>query len=285
MRNVLSLTAILLTFIFISCQKEIDWGLSGGGGGGSSSGDLLVKALEITTATNDTNTLTFQWDINKRLLVYKSIGKVNGIATNILHTITRSSDGKIQKIVSLSSSSGLSDSVVYYPVYLSGSSRLAYIRDTQYTFIGNFSDSAAITYNASGQVASKESFIDFFGLLTPTGKEAYTYDANGNITLINVLAPNGSGGYDPSITVTYTFNSKKSAITLGEESFIVIGAANVSKNDATMVVNDATAGGGTSYTGTYSQQQYNSFNRPTSAKLSLTPQPPGYDVAVSYFYQ
>ena len=79
------LTALSLVIIMSSCQKEVDFDdplqPNGGTPSGTSNGDILVKALEITIQTKDTNTLPFQWDNAKRLLQYYSLGKVNGTRT------------------------------------------------------------------------------------------------------------------------------------------------------------------------------------------------------------
>ena len=84
-------------FNFYFLPKRIDWGTGGsgsggngsGGSGGTTSGDLLVKALQITLATNDTNVLIFQWDANKRLILYQSSGFANSIAVDFSHSISR----------------------------------------------------------------------------------------------------------------------------------------------------------------------------------------------------
>ncbi len=277
MKKLLLLFSVLM-IVLVSCQKEIDWGL-----GVNSTADLLIKAVQVTPATNDTNIITFQWDAARRLLVYKSAGKVNGTATDITHTISRQADGKIAKIVSSSSlTAGFLDSAVYFPFYQSGSSKLSYVIDSQYTVIGTIMDSTAYTYNGT-QIKSKETFIDFFGLV-PSGKQVYTYDGSGNITVVTDSIPNGSGGYDLGSTITYTYDSHRSMITLGEESFIVLGAANTSKNNFTkQVVNDVS--GGNSYTTTSSQAQYNAADRPLKFTLSVTPQPPGYDMKLTLYYQ
>jgi hypothetical protein len=271
---------LFLGFFIVSCQKEIDWGIQD-----PAEGDLLVKALQITPATNDTNVITFQWDANKRLLVYKSTGKVNGTATDILYTISRLADGKIGSIVSKSSlTAGFIDSVVYTPVYLPAGSQMSYVIDTQYTVIGPIADSSAFVYDAAGMITSKETFTNLFGFLVPTGKTMYTYDGSGNVTHIDAYSPNGAGGYDPSGTNTFTYDSHKNAAVLGDESFIVIGAENFSKNNATKSVNVDIAGG-TTYTSTFSQQKFNSYNRPKQSSLSITPNPPGYDLKLLYYYQ
>ncbi len=277
--------AALLTLFLFSCQREIDDTISGGGGGGSTpgtDGDLLVKALQVTPATNDTNTITFQWDANKRLIEYKSAGKVNGIATDILHKITRLPDGKIKNIVYKSSlAAGGLDSIVYVPYY--NGNRLAYVIDTQYSIIGEIRDSIAFNYTGD-RISSKDVYMDLFGFVVHTVRETYTYDANGNILTQTALSPNGTGGFDPVSVATHVYSTHKNMVVLGEESYIAIGAANVSKNFATSISMTSSGGAG-SYTSTFSQVAYNSFDRPREATVTVTPQPPGYTMKVTMFYQ
>lgn len=275
---------LFLVIILASCQKEIDWNLPSGGGGtggGNTNGDLLVRALEITPATNDTNTIIFQWDANKRLLQYKSSGKVNGINIQITHTINRLSDGKIKNIVTKSSATaGVLDSVVY-TFYYTGS-QLSYVIDTQYTLVGLLRDSIGLVYDANGRISQKDTYLDFFGTASHTARETFQYDANGNVTNETVLIPDGLGGFDPGSVSTYTFTTHKNAAVLGEESYVVLGVSNVSPNYPASKVSDAA---GMNTTATFSQVQYNSFDRPTQANLSVTPQPPGYDAKVLFYYQ
>ncbi|MBS1655846.1 MAG: hypothetical protein JSU05_13425 [Bacteroidetes bacterium] len=296
-RNILSL--ILISAILFSCTKEVSFetgsngssggsggsGGTGGSGGGNTNGDLLIKALQITPATNDTDVITFGYDTNKRLTSYNATGKVNGTAIDIHYTITRLSDGKISKILSMSSTmlaAGV-DSAVYYPFYVSGSSKLDYVLDTQYTSFGDLADSTIYTYNSSGQVVSKETIIDFAGITMPSAKEEYTYDGSGNVTLTKIYTTDGAGGFTQVSTKTNTFNSHKSGRTFGDESYIVLGTDNVSANDITGSAVNATTG--TSYTSAMSQQTYNSFDRPISASATVTPQPPGYNLKLLYYYQ
>ncbi|MCB0742177.1 MAG: hypothetical protein R2796_08375 [Chitinophagaceae bacterium] len=270
-----------------SCQKEIDWGIDvGNGGGGSTSGDLLVKALEISPATNDTNTITFTWDANEKLLNYNSSGVVSGFPIEINQEIIRQPDERIQKIISISSAlSAFSDSTVYTVFYEGSTSKLNYVLGVHYSSIlGDTKDSAAFTYNAENRVASKESFTELLGSYEPNTKVMYQYDASGNITEIQLFSSDGAGGYDLTSTTTYTFDGHKNAVTLGEECYIVIGADNVCVNNPIKKVVDD-MGGGFSFTGVFSQLQFNSFDKPIQSELSLTPKPPGYDLKNLYFYQ
>ena len=277
---------LFIVVTLVSCQKEIDWNLppGGGTGGGSTNGDLLVQALEITPATNDTNTITFQWDANKKLTLYKSSGKVNGINTQIVHTISRLSDEKIKNIISKSSATaGAIDSVVY-TFYYTGA-QVSYVIDTQYTLVGQLRDSISFLYNAQGKVSQKDSYLDFFGTSNHSLRERYQYDASGNLTTDSVFIPDGLGGFDLGSVATSTYTTHKNAVVLEEESYVVLGASNVSVNFASGSSTDASGIGGTSFTGTFSQVQYNSFDRPTQANLSVTPQPPGYELKMLFYYQ
>ncbi len=265
--------------VMVSCQKEIDLGT-----GANDFAELLVKAVQVTPATNDTNTITFQWNNARQLLVYKSKGKVNGTPTDITNTISRQSDGKITKIISKSSlTAGFLDSTVYFPYYQTGSSRLAYVIDSQYTVFGTIGDSIAYTY-AGTQIKTKETFTNLLGTYEASAKQEYTYDGSGNVKIITDSIPDGAGGYDLGGTTTLTYDLHKSMVTLGEESFIVIGPANVSRNNFTkQVVDDSFSG--TSYTTTSSQMQFNAADRPIKANLSITPQPPGYNLRLTMYYQ
>lgn len=272
---------VVCSLLFASCQKEIDWDNADGGGSGSN-GDQLVKALQVTPATNDTNTILLGWDANKRLISYKTAGKVNGTATDISYVINRLSDGKVNTIISKSSlMAGFLDSIKYDFHY--NGAQLAYVIDTQFTVVGAIRDSIAFKY-AGGKIYSKHSFTDFLGM-SESSKNTYTYDANGNLTIDSLYSPDGSGGYDVDGVTKYTYNTHKNAVVAGEaESMTVLGASNVSPNYITKM-EVSSAGAGTSYTTTVSGITYNSFDRPVLSTLSVTPVPPGYTMKVTFFYQ
>jgi hypothetical protein len=207
---------------------------------------------------------------------------VNGTLTDIKYVITRQSDGKIMKIHAKSSlSGGLIDSTVYFPAY--DGNKLAFVIDTQYSSIMDIRDSAAYSYNGLGQCTSIERYVDVFGSMQPITKNTFVYDASGNLVTEILLSPDGSGGWDLVSTTTYTYNSHKSAATLGDESFIVLPASNVSKNDCIKQEVTSLVGGNFIYTLT--GQTYNDNDRPKKVNISFTPQPPGYDTKVTYYYQ
>jgi hypothetical protein len=150
------LTLILgLALVIISCQKEITDGTPeqpGGGGGGNTNGNLLVKGIQITPATNDTNIVTAEWDASNRLKVYKTNGVVNGFPTQFTSTISRAADGRITKIFSKTDLvASFIDSVIYKPTYVGNTTQLEFVYSTQYSsLLGEINDSSVYTYNAAG---------------------------------------------------------------------------------------------------------------------------------------
>lgn len=280
--------ALGLAMAILSCQKEITDGTPeqpGGGTGGNQNGNRLVKAVQITPATNDTNIITLKWDGSNRLLEYNTNGVVNGIAILITIKINRAADGKINTIFT-SSDMPLSfiDSTVTKVYYVPGTSKLKYSFTTQYSaFLGELNDSTIYTYNAADKVISKESFQDFFGSMEPSAKQLYEYDANGNIVKITDQGHDGVS-YNTEGTTINTFDNHKSSVSLGEECFVVLGAANVSVNNLVKMVTNSVSSGST-YTTVMSGLEFNSFDRPMKATLTVNPIPPGYVNNLTYFYQ
>ncbi|MEO7922424.1 MAG: hypothetical protein ABIR30_02010 [Chitinophagaceae bacterium] len=273
--RIVSALVILLALFLSSCQKELNWD-------DGSNGDLLVKAIQVTPATNDTNTITFQWDNARRLLLYKSTGKVNGTTADISHQVIRYPDGTIKKIITKSAiTAAFIDSVVSVPVY--SASRLSYVIDTQYTLIGQLRDSIAFSYNPSGYVSEKETFTNILGTPISIAKETYAYDANGNLTERKVYTPDGVGGYTFTLQTKFTYDTHKSAAFMGEESYIGLGAENVSKNFLVQSITDDVIGS-TSYSTSFTQTSFNDYNRPAKSTLTLIPNPPGYEMKLFYSY-
>ncbi len=294
MIRLITLFTCALMLSLCACQKEVVWNLEDvpvedttdddNPPDTSTSGELAIKALQITLSTGDTNTITLKWDANKRFIEYASLGRVAGTDIDYRYKITRGADGRINKIVSTSAGALVFvDSTVYTVHYKGSTSELDYVTDIQYSFIGNIADSTQYTYDGAGHVASKESFSVFFGTSTAVSKNIYEYDAAGNLVSDKIYTPGGSG-YELSATSTYTYNTHKPVVQMGEECFIIGSAANISPNDYDQMVTNAVASG-TTYTTVASERVYNSYDRPTSATLNVLPQPPGYAMHVLYYYQ
>lgn len=285
------LTALAFIALLTSCQKEISFdtdnpGNTGSGGTipGSTNGDLFVRGIQISPATNDTNILTCTWNSNKQLLTYNSDGRVQGVVIKINHTINRDATGKINTIISKTFMSGaISDSVGYRYSY--NGNKVNYILSGRNTILGPQNDSTLLTYNSSNQVISKETFSDLFGSMDPLKKEEYQYDAAGNIRMVTTYTADFfTGAYLQSGQLVYTFDSHKAAVVLGEEAFSIIGAGNISKNNMTKLVTDNVSSG-TAFTASVTTSSFNSHDRPIKSTFVITPQPPGYNQKVEYYYQ
>ena len=287
MRHLIPFAAIVL--LISSCQKElIDVTVTppGGGGGGTSNGQLLVKAVSVTGT--DTTTVSVKWDSNKRLTQYISAGKTNGIVTDAKTDIIRESNGNIKKMInSPMGAAGYIDSSISYVYYQPGTSKIAYVKNINYTVFLTFSDSVVITYNAAGKISAKETFFENFitGVMEKQSKSNYAYDAQGNLlTNTTLIADPVTGNYSPGITITNTYDSHLAPASFGDDAFIVRGISeeSISPNH---LVKKVQTGSGTNLVLTMSQFQFNSFDRPVSETIAFTPIPPGYTLTVTYFYQ
>lgn len=281
MKRLLLISSVLMVVI-VSCQKEIDLGT-----GANSFGDLLIKIQRITPASGDTSIVNFQWDASRRLVKYSATGEVDNNSGDFTHVIARAADGKILRINS-ESAFFMADSIAYFPYYESGSFRLAYVIDSQYFSLGpTIMDSVVYTYNGGGRIIETETFSGLPGFLVPTGKKAFTYDGNGNLSVVIDSLPDGFGGYDLWATTTNTYDSHRPIYQIGEEAFIIadldpMSISNKNSNKQTRV--DAISPGN-SYTTTNSQYQFNAADKPIKFTMSTIPQPPGYDMKLTMYYQ
>jgi hypothetical protein len=264
----------MLLLLLTSCQKEIDWGLRS-----NKDGDLLYKALEISVVTNDTNTINFKYDTEKRLIEYHSKGKVNAQLIDMKYVITRDGSGKILKIKE--TISGFIDSTIFLPTYANG--KLQYSISQTYASLFTQKDSSVFSYNSAGLVSGKKMYTDILGTMELTSEQFYTYDGSGNPIKIDYYASDMMGGMILFSSVTQTFTSRKNPVTLGEESFLILEPSNVAVNYISQRVINSVLG--QDFTTSITGQTFTNNNRPMQSLISTTPQPPGYDVKVTFFYQ
>ena len=128
-----------------------------------------------------------------------------------------------------------------------------------------------------------ENFLS--GVFEKQSKSDYTYDAQGNLLQNITSAADANGNYSPAVTISDTYdNSRLTFANFGDDGFVVngLGEETVSPNN---IVKKVQTGTGTNVTLTFTQLQYNSFNRPISGNIVVTPVPPGYTLAFTYFYQ
>ena len=309
MRRNYFLVVMALALLAVSCTKETSVengnganagnGGGTGGGGSNSNGDLLVKCVSVSGqgTTKDTNTVTLQWNAAKQLVQYKSTGKANGVAVDILYNIVRDANGYITKIfIDPLPSSGV-DSIVHYPYYVTGSKRLKYVLSVTYgSILGDMKDSTVYVYNSNGQVTSREIFSEniLSSVMTSSSKQAFTYDAAGNLTkVVSDIADFLTGAYGTQQTIlTQQFDNHKASAVLGEESFIVAQMMGLSSpsNIVKTTTDYKTAGVTTqSSGGAFTQFQFNTFDRPTAFTITaFATNPIGTNTTTSYatyYYQ
>jgi hypothetical protein len=289
MKHFLLVAATIL--LFTSCQKEFKdvtvtpgGGGTGGGGTGSSTGNLMVKAVSI--AGTDTTVVNLKYDANKKLIQHLVSGKSNGIPVDSKSDFVRDANGNIKKVVTIPANTmGLIDSIVGVVTYQPGTSRFAYVINKNYNSFITLRDSTVFTYNAAGKVTVTEQFLENFltGLWEKQFKTTYAYDALSNLTTVVAYSPDASGTYTVGSTTTNTYDSHLSPLTLNEEVFLMsgIGLEVLSVNH---IITKTINGSGQSGVFTFSQTQYNSFNRPVSETLTATGTV-ALTAKTTYFYQ
>ena len=210
--NRLFFGAVLFSVLFfVSCQKEIDWGL----GGGNTTSQLLVK-LKSQTGT-DTTQLEYYYDANKRIIREKTTGISGGISIDNDLLIYRNSSGIITSTVQKAAAliaAGI-DSVVTRYNYSTASSK--YTSSVFDLGIPGFTvtDSAVYTYDAYGRITTDEHYLQIGGLPIPIPsvlalKDIYTYSASGsNLTVVSQDAATTPGGpLSPVSSQTFTFDRR-----------------------------------------------------------------------------
>ena len=280
-------TLAAIALLFSSCQKEfkdITITPGTGNGNGSSNGNLLVKGVSISGT--DTTTVNLVWSAAKKLTQYSIAGKSNGQAVDSRSDFQRDASGNIKKVVTIPlSAAGLIDSTVSIITYRPGTSQLAYIINTNYNVLFPLRDSTVFTYNAAGRVSTKELYMENLlgGGWTKQFKNTYTFDAQGNLVTVVAGSVDALGNLTNTATTTNTYDSHLSAVTLGEEVFMMtgLGEETMSPNH---VVSKTVSGSGVNGTFTFSQTIYNASGRPVSENLTASGTTP-YSAKATYFYQ
>ncbi len=284
--NRLFFGAVLFSVLFfVSCQKEIDWGL----GGGNTTSQLLVK-LKSQTGT-DTTQLEYYYDANKRIIREKTTGISGGISIDNDLLIYRNSSGIITSTVQKAAAliaAGI-DSVVTRYNYSTASSK--YTSSVFDLGIPGFTvtDSAVYTYDAYGRITTDEHYLQIGGLPIPIPsvlalKDIYTYSASGsNLTVVSQDAATTPGGpLSPVSSQTFTFDSKTNPLIILNEAVLLVRTGFYNANNATKSVVANTIDPTQDFTMDYTYK-YNSVNKPDSSYGTRTPG--GVVTASKYFYQ
>lgn len=281
MRKISTGILFLVTLIFISCQKEIDWGL----GGGSTADQLLVK-ISSKTGT-DSTVISYSYDTQKRLVRETVIGVSAGTSLDNDLVINRNTSGVITKTIQKSPAfvaSGI-DSVVtrfnYNPANSQYTSGIFSITIAGFTI----TDSAVYSYDAGGKIANDIHYLAT-GILPPIQslKNQYIYSPNGlNLISIVQLASLTLGGpLSPLTMQTFTYDSKVNPVNIKNEAMILARTGLYNANNASKLVLDNTVDATLNFTMDYTFK-YNAANKPDSSYGTRTPG--GAVTASKYFYQ
>jgi hypothetical protein len=283
--KLLTLLSIIIIVIFISCQKEIDWGL----GGGNNASQLLVR-IKSQTGT-DTSQLDYYYDAAKRLIREKTTGNTAGTSLDNELIINRNTTGTItttiQKAAALVAV-GI-DSVVTTFYYNTGTSK--YTASVFVLPVPGFTvkDSAVYTYDAANRIISDAHYLQVTGLPLPLPpilslKNNYTYSSTGN-NLLNIqqeAASTPGGPLSPVASQTYLYDSKVNPLNILNEAILIARPGLFSANNPAKQTVANTISPANDFTMDYTYV-YNNANVPDSSFATRTP---GGTVTVSkYFYR
>ena len=286
MKKVLNGSVLLLLIVFVSCQKEIDWGT---GGGGTTVAQQLIR-IKSQTGT-DTTQIDYTYDANKRIVREKTAGVASGMSLDNDLIINRSSSGiivtTVQKAAALIAV-GIDSVVTRYNYSTATSKYTSSIFDLAIPGLA-VTDSAVYTYDASGKITGDSHYLSIGGLPIPLPpilslKNNYTYSASGsNLTALSQDAATTPGGpLSPVSSQAYTFDAKTNPLIVLNEGVLLARTGLYNANNATKAVVTNTVSPANNFTMDYTYK-YNSINKPDSSYGTRTPG--GAVTAAKYFYQ
>lgn len=276
---------LFLTLVFVSCQKEIDWGL-----GGSNNPNMLLVKIKSKTGT-DTTQLEYYYDASKRIIREKTTGMSGGTSLENDLVINRNSSGiittTVQKAAALIAA-GI-DSIETRFNYNTGTSK--YTSSVFVLAIPGFAvtDSAVYNYDGSGRITGDDHYLLVSGLPIPLPpvlglKNYYIYSASGsNMDSIKQNAATTPGGpLTPVSSQAYSFDTKINPLIILNEAILLgrTGFYNTNNTKKATVTNTITPANDFTMDYTY---KYNLVGKPDSSYGTRTPG--GAVTASKYFYQ
>jgi hypothetical protein len=282
MRKGLTITVVVSAFFLFSCQKERSFDPNGNTGGGGSSTGLLART--VTKFGTDSIGTFYEYDSQKRLIVYKTGGNLLGSTIEAEIKLVRNSQGIIQKSIlktDFFASMGI-DSIVRI-VHTNAQSRYSSMVAAYFDGSDDVKDSTIFSYNTAGKINLVEYYYDDGTGYKKDGKTEYTYDANGNVAKEkNYFFNTASNGYEAYDESVYEFDSKINPIFLGNEGFVLGDIITMSPNNQTKKtftdLTDPTQNGVAT-----SAYTYNSSNKPISAAQNDQSFPLPF--VTTYFYK
>ena len=233
MRTNLLLIAATAALLLFSCKKERSFDPNNSNPGGNVGSGLLDRT--VTKFGTDSITTSYEYDAQKRLVVYKSGGTIAGTSTEIQLKFIRNAQGIIQKSIlktDFFASLGI-DSIVRVVHYDVSKARYTSMAAAYFDGSDDVLDSTVFTYNAAGKVTGIEYFYDYAtGTYQKDGKSEYTYDAAGNVSKEKNYGYN-NGAYEAYDESVYEFDNKINPIFLGNEGFVLGDIITFSPNNET----------------------------------------------------
>jgi hypothetical protein len=275
MKKILMLVALATTVFSCSKEKSID--NTDPSGGTNNTSNLLVKTS--IKVGNDSAVNNYGYDNQKRLISQAFTGNFNLLEDYGQTSITRNAQGVIERIMTVDEGSG---DQTEYKVYYDATGKKYTAKTTSAVYQGvTLKDSVAYTYNANGQITQEVYFINEGTGYYDYGKTEYTYSA-ANLTSAKYYYKNTSNAYQQSAAITYEYDTKGAAMTLGAEGIVLQQTTYVSANNLTKLIytdlEDPTQNETVSFT-----YIYNSAGRPTNAVITIK-SVGNVPIPMSYFY-
>ncbi|MGE5518451.1 MAG: hypothetical protein ACM3VS_00905 [Candidatus Dadabacteria bacterium] len=273
--------AIILSVLFMSCQKEISYEDPNGTGGTVTPtvGTQLIKIGQ--KSGSDTSTIQYSYNSSNRISGYVITGTSSGQQLNSTIDYVRNSSNVITQQVykdpSLSQY-GLTQVVTNY-TYDASASQYKYAL-TQITIMGNtYKDSIAYNYDASNKLISTIDYENAGSGYAPFSKEEYSYSGSNLGSVKYYSYDDSTSNYLLDETHTFEYDSKVNPLKFVSDAPVLgmttyYSANNVSKQTIVVTSPSSTQTVSTTYT-------YNTNNMPITGVLTA-----GTGSAVStYYYQ
>lgn len=217
MKRISFFAAAILSLLFFSCQKAIDWNLPGGSSGNTGKG-VLIKT--ITKNGSDSIVVNFTYDGSKRLTRTQQSGNWGGTDATSDMKIYRNGSGVITRTTQSSPALVAAGVDSIQTTYNFNSAANRY---TSSLFAVVFSgiplvDSVNYFYDGSGNLIRAEHLQSVFAQpFVPAAKSEFTYSAAGNIASIKGYTFDFvNASYTLETTEDFTFDSKNVPLRLSQ---------------------------------------------------------------------
>lgn len=274
----------VLSVLFFSCQKEVDFSMESGGtsGGGTTGSGLLTKI--VLKAGTDSTVQNFYYNIAGKFMRTSSISVAAGVTGFEDYRFVRNSQGIIDKSISKSSdmlSSGI-DSIITNVHYDAAKSRYKSWA-LEYNLFGTIiRDSSDFVYDANGKIIAQVVYEDNgTGTYAIANRLDYTYSGN-NVLTAKLSSVNGSTTSE-DFTINYQFDTKTSPLILGNECFLLFNNLFAFYYSGNNTVKLTTTYPSVPPETTSYNYTYNSLNKPVTQTSVMTPGSP--TTLATYYYQ